>query len=498
MEFIWLRQDLRVHDHKPLQKALASGRPVMAGFIFERRFDELTEAGFPRLDEKRYRFLIESLLEMHQQLGQLGVPFVIAHGDTAQEMRNWIQHYHISKIHAYTYPGTEEAEDEAQIKAAAAEFDAETEFYQGDTLFSAAHLPFSPSRMPKSFSGFRKKFEKSGIQPEAEAAFPQEQKPLYLEDHANTGELLMKEFRQLGAKTLVNGGEQEGLRRLHNYLFETQNILRYKEARQGMLDFESSSKLSPWLANGSLSPRRVYYELKRFETEYHANESTDLLYTELLWRDFYHFVLWSQKEKMFSRLGIRQLPIQWNQDAELFEAWSEGRTGYPLIDASMRQLKACGYMSNRARQNTASFLTKNLGVDWRWGAAWFEAHLLDHDPASNYGNWQYVVGIGTDARQLKGFNVIQQGKRYDPAGEFIKFWIPELKYVPKQYLYAPFKMNQAQKNEAALELGHDYPYPVVSLDQSLEEHKLLFQQARDKRTKMLNSTKKRSVSEASS
>lgn len=498
MEFIWLRQDLRVHDHKPLQQALASGRPVMAGFIFERRFDEMTEAGFPRIDEKRHRFLIESLLEMHQQLGQLGVPFVVAHGDTEQEMRNWVQQYHVSCVHAYTYPGTEEAAEEAQVTAAAEEFEAELVLYEGDTLFPGRDLPFSLSHLPKSFRGFQNKIEEAGIQPKEEAPFPLEQKPMYLEEHAHTGELLMKEFRQLRADTFVNGGELEGLRRLNNYFFETQNVLRYKDGRSNALDFEDSSKLSPWLSNGSLSPRRVYSELKRFEKEFHANESTHLLYTELLWRDFYHFLLWSKKEIMFSSMGIQQLPISWNHDAELFEAWSEGRTGYPLIDASMRQLKACGYLSNQARQHAASFLTKNLGVDWRWGASWFEAHLLDHDPASNYGNWQYVTGIGTDARVIKGFNGRELGKRYDPAGEFVKFWIPALKHVPKKYLFAPYEMKKARRNEAALDLGHDYPYPIVSMEQSLEEHKQKFQQAKEKKAASKKRSKSKNIDSVSS
>lgn len=478
MEFVWLRQDLRVHDHAPLQQALASDKPVIAAYLFDRRLDSTTEAGFSRMDGKRRRFLIESLLEMHQQLGKLGVPFVIAEGDTEQEMRRWFQQYHVTQVHAYQYPGTEEAEDEEKVRLVAAEFDAAVNLMDGDTLFAKEDLPFSLSKLPKSFAGFRKKIEAAEIQPREEAKAPQEQVPLYLEDHAYTGESLMKRFRDLDAEIMVNGGEQEGLRRLHHYMFHTQDVLKYKWTRHKLLELDNSTKLSAWIANGNLSPRRVVKELKRFEQEFHETESTAQLYSELLRRDFYHLLLWKEKEKMFQQGGVQQLPIQWKHDVDLFQAWCDGKTGYPLVDAAMRQLKSVGYIPNKARENTASFLTKNMGIDWRWGAEWFEAHLIDHDPANNYGNWQYVAGIGTESRKFSALHVIHQGKRHDPKGDYIRHWLPELRFVPKKYLYAPFEMEEKERNEAAVRLGHDYPYPVVSLEKSREEREKAFLEAK--------------------
>ncbi|CAM3884422.1 DASH family cryptochrome [Alkalicoccus chagannorensis] len=477
MEFVWLRQDLRVHDHEPLMQALESGTPVMAGYVFDRRLEERTEAGFPRQDDKRRRFLLESLLEMHQQLGRLGVPFVVADGDAAQEVQSWMQQFPVQRIHAHRLPGTEEADDEAGITAAADAAGVEVVWYHGDTLYHEDDLPFALSDMPATFNQFRKKVETSGVQPRPARGLPREQTPMYLEDHAYTGEDLMNRFSSIRAETFVNGGEQEGVRRLEEYLFRTGHVFSYKQRRNGMLEFDDSSKLSSWLASGCLSPRRVYEQLQELEEQEGANDSTYWLYFELLWRDYFHFLLKKEGARLFRRDGLQQLPVAWKQDSALFDAWCDGRTGYPLIDASMRQLKKVGYMSNRARQNTASFLTKNLGIDWRWGAAWFESHLIDYDPGSNYGNWQYIGGVGTDVKEFRAFHVVHQGERYDPDGAFVKYWIPELKHVPAEYIYQPAEMSEVDRNEGGLTLGETYPYPVVSLEQSLEEQKERFKQA---------------------
>ncbi|WP_147803773.1 cryptochrome/photolyase family protein [Alkalicoccus halolimnae] len=478
MEFVWLRNDLRIHDHQPLVDALASGTPVMAGYVFDRKHDSVTENGFPRMDKKRRRFLIESLLDLHQQLGRLGVPLVTAHGDTAREIRNWFQQYPLSHVRAFSYPGVEEIEEAQAVEEAVRQFGSTLTLYEGETLFHETDLPFTQEEVPGSFSAYRKKIEKSRLLPRQEAGEPQEQTPLYLEDHAETGEELMKQFRTMNASTLVSGGEKEGLKRLNDYFFLTRHVLHYKERRNGLFEFDDSSKLSPWLANGSLSPRRVYWELKRFERVVEANKSTYWLFFELLWRDYFHMLLRKEKHAFFKKSGIQKLPVVWKQDAGLFEAWCTGKTGYPLVDASMRQLKATGYMSNRGRQNTAAFLTKNLGIDWRWGAAWFESQLIDYDAASNYGNWQYVAGVGTDATTFRIFDVVKQGRLFDPDGVFVRHWLPELQFVPNEYIYAPYEMEELALIEAALQLGSDYPYPLVPLEHSAEERRAEHEEAR--------------------
>lgn len=478
MEFVWFRNDLRIHDHQPLSDALASGSPVMAGYVFDRKFEQMTEVGFPRMDKKRDRFLTECLLDLTDQLSRLGVPLITGHGDSAAEIKQWLQQYNISHVRAFSHPGVEEMKETQEVKKALQQYGGTFSLYEGDTLFHQEDLPATEKKYPGSFSAHRKKIEKNKLVPRQEAETPKEQPRLFPELHAATGKLLKKRLSSINVSILVKGGETEGLQRLDDYLFKSSQVLHYKQRRNGLFAFDDSSKFSPWLAQGAISPRRVYWELKRFEKEVEANNSTYWLFFELLWRDYFHELLRKESETFFAGSGIQKLPIVWKQNKEQFEAWCSGKTGFPLVDASMRQLKAIGYMSNRARQNTAAFLTKNLGIDWRWGASWFESHLIDYDPASNYGNWQYVAGVGTDAKEFRTFDVVAQGELFDPDGVFVRKWLPELKHLPDAYIYAPFKGEDKVLEEADVKLGKDYPYPLVSLEESSEEQMLRYEDAR--------------------
>ncbi|CAH1793089.1 unnamed protein product [Owenia fusiformis] len=215
-----------------------------------------------------------------------------------------------------------------------------------------------------------------------------------------------------------SGGETSALDRLNKYLWETDSVAVYKETRDGMVGSDYSTKFSTWLANGCLSPRQIYWELKKYESKRTSNQSTHSVVFELLWRDYFKYVGLKHGDKLFNLDGIMGKQIEWKQDQKLFEAWKEGRTGVPYVDANMREMAATGYMSNRGRQNVASFLTNDLKLDWRMGAEWFESMLIDHDVCSNYGNWQYSAGIGNDPSQDRKFNVVKQGLDYDPQGEY--------------------------------------------------------------------------------
>ncbi|PTL39386.1 DASH family cryptochrome [Alkalicoccus saliphilus] len=474
MEFVWIRHDTRVHDHLPLVEALASEQPVMAGFVFDRRNEEKTEAGFQRMDAKRLRFLIENLLELHQQLGLLGVPLVVSSGDPVQELRQWMKEYPVTNIRAYRLPGIEEAEDEAGLEEAAREAEAGTSWYYGDTLIHPEDLPFSLEDLPGSFHEFEEKLLEEKVEPRHEVEMPREQTPLYLEEHAATGEELMRLFRDSQAETLVNGGEKEALRRLDDYFFKSRHVLHYRQRRNEMLEFDAASKLSPWIAGGALSPRYVAVRLEEVRKEEDAESSVQRLYTSLLKRDYFHFLLYKEKEKCFAEGGLRKIPIEWKKDREVFEAWCSGNTGYPLVDAGMRQLKACGHTADCARRIAAAFLTNVLGVDWRWGAAWFEAHLIDHDVSVNYGSWMELAGIGTGDRGFQEVGAVEDGRTYDPDGTFVKKWVPELEFVPLEHLFSPYLMSEKDRKEAALDLGHDYPYPIVSLEAATQERREIY------------------------
>jgi deoxyribodipyrimidine photo-lyase len=224
------------------------------------------------------------------------------------------------------------------------------------------------------------------------------------------------------------GGERAGRERLQQWMWEADRLRTYKTTRNGLLLTDDSSKLSAWLAHGCLSPRLVYAEVRRYERERVRNADTDWLVFELLWRDYFRLVLEKWGGRLFAPGGLNGLPYPWRRlDDEGaradFNQWTTGRTGFPLVDAAMRELAATGYTSNRARQNVASFLTRVLGIDWRLGASWFESLLVDYDVASNWGNWAYVAGVGNDARGFRFFNVLKQAREYDPRGDFATHWL---------------------------------------------------------------------------
>jgi deoxyribodipyrimidine photo-lyase len=187
-----------------------------------------------------------------------------------------------------------------------------------------------------------------------------------------------------------------------------------------------SSKFSPWLANGSLSARRVFSEIKKFEKEVEANESTYWLVFELLWRDYFRFVAKKYVNKIFLKGGIKNKSLSYNNDFEVFEKWRTGKTGNDFVDANMTELMKTGFMSNRGRQNVASYLCKDLKIDWRWGASWFESQLIDYDVASNWGNWMYIAGVGNDPREARYFNVNKQAEMYDQDKSYRKLWLDSL------------------------------------------------------------------------
>lgn len=218
------------------------------------------------------------------------------------------------------------------------------------------------------------------------------------------------------------GGEEPAWAHLNSYVDEKQFVRSYKDTRNGMLNWSDSSKLSPWLAKGCLSARQVFCAVRRHEKQFAVCESTTALIYELIWRDYFKF----QALKHGSRIFELQGPAQRSRpgiisDRKLFETWTQGQTNSRFVNANMNELRQTGWMSNRGRQNVASYLAKHLNVDWRWGAQWFAEHLLDDDVESNWGNWNYVAGVGFDPKD-RIFDVEWQAERYDPTGGYRQRW----------------------------------------------------------------------------
>ena len=218
------------------------------------------------------------------------------------------------------------------------------------------------------------------------------------------------------------GGASEARGRLKHYFWDTKRLAVYKKTRNGLVGADYSSKFSPWLAHGCISPRRIASEVYRFEDTVEANDSTYWLVFELIWRDYFRFVAMKYGSRIFHRKALKPDSANRGMQRSVFEAWKEGRTKDAFVNANMRELARTGFMSNRGRQNVASYLVHDLGIDWRLGASWFEHMLLDYDPASNAGNWIYVAGVGNDPRPNRKFNTQRQAEMYDGDGKYQTLW----------------------------------------------------------------------------
>ena len=258
------------------------------------------------------------------------------------------------------------------------------------------------------------------------------------------------------------GGETAGLKRLNEYIHTKGSVSHYAATRNELLGSEYSSKLSPWLANGSLSCRQVYYATKQYEKKKSANNGTRVFIDELFWRDYNKYWFMRQGNKGFSSYGIyNRTYYDWKTDPEVVKRWREGRTGMPFIDALMRDMNATGFMPNRGRMVVACYLTQDLKQDWLEGAYHFEQALIDHDVCSNYGGWNFSAGIGPG--RVLVFNSLKQSKDFDKSGKYIKMWCPELKDVPLEYIHDPWNMPKSLQKSSNISIGEDYPLPITCL-----------------------------------
>ncbi|OAY77056.1 Cryptochrome DASH, chloroplastic/mitochondrial [Ananas comosus] len=307
----------------------------------------------------------------------------------------------------------------------------------GTTMYHIDDLPFSIRDLPDVYTQFRKAVESKCLTRSC-SKLPLSFGPppsASLDEIGGWGDI--PSLEQLGleekkAGMSFVGGESAAIGRVTEYFWKKDKLRVYKETRNGMLGPDYSTKFSSWLASGSLSPRYIYEEVKRYEKQRISNDSTYWVLFELIWRDYFRFLSIKYGNSIFHLGGPRKIVSNWSQDRALFEAWRDGRTGYPIIDANMKELSTTGFMSNRGRQIVCSFLVRDMGIDWRMGAEWFETCLLDYDPASNYGNWTYGAGVGNDPREDRYFSIPKQAKTYDPEGEYVAYWLPELRSLPKE------------------------------------------------------------------
>ncbi|MDJ0624875.1 MAG: DASH family cryptochrome [Candidatus Caenarcaniphilales bacterium] len=441
---IWFRNNLRLHDNKAFYEAIKNSDEVLPIYCFlPYQFQKLSLSGLPKTGCFRTQFLVESVEGLKANLQSLELDLLIRSENITEVLERLKEQFpHIQQIYTQKEFASEELQVEDEVREFCERNNLNIHFFDTNSLYNSEYLPFQIADLPDIFTVFRNRVEReSKIEPlsivpnsleffSAKDSINSFKTKLLELDYSQAipqiddlipSELIRTESNKSAIK--FAGGESKALKRLNYYLWQSKKVNNYKKTRNGMLGSDYSTKFSAWLANGCLSPRLVYWEIKKFEQQFGSNESTYWVIFELLWREFFRLSTQKYKNKIFQKTGINGKKINENEhDLEKFEQWRLGKTKEDFVNANMKELLNSGFMSNRGRQNVASYLVHDLQLDWRLGAEWFESQLIDYDVYSNWGNWCYVAGVGHDPRSRK-FNIQRQSNIYDPDRRYINFWL---------------------------------------------------------------------------
>jgi len=441
---VWFRNDLRIHDHPALAAACAEADHVVPVFILN---DKLLRGD--RSSANRNRFLLESLSDLKQSLIERGGNLVIRHGDPASELQTLVEETGATAVY-YTADYTAYAVQ--RDKAVKVTLDIEFRGFPGRLAVSSLDKLATKTGKPhKVFTPFWKNWQQ--IQRRDIASLPREIK---LPNKIPVGALPKLEALTASGELspdALPGGETEARKRLKAWL--DGGIHDYHQGNNDMAA-DATSRLSSYLHFGCLSPREI-------ETMLPRGAGAEAWHRQLAWREFYHYIIYKFPDNTAQEFQERYRSLKWDNDPKLLRTWQDGQTGYPVVDAAMRQLKQEGWMHNRARLIVGSFLTKDLWLDWRLGERYFMQMLIDGDQANNNGNWQWIASVGVDPAPVfrRLYNPSSQQANYDPSGAYVRRYVPELKDVPDKYLAEPWKMPKDLQQEISCFIGKDYPAPIV-------------------------------------
>lgn len=444
----WFRQDLRLADLPALMAAASAGK-VIPCFILDHQ-----AAGEWAPGQASRWWLHQSLVSLGKSLSNLGSGLVVRSGATAEVLAELAAETNASTVYcSRTYEPWSRALEQAvttRLAAAGRELvsGAGSLLYQPDQVFNLSGAPF------KVFTPYWKhcmRLPRPGtcVDQPAAGAFADDLPAGLKPTDWGLVEDLGRRWNDYWQP-----GESGAARQLEQFIGHS--LGNYTSGRDRPA-LEDTSRLSPHLHWGEISPRQVWHRI-----DITGDESRDKFLSELGWREFSHYLLYHYPETTTRPFKARFSNFPWLGQESLYEAWTQGLTGYPIVDAGMRELRETGFMHNRVRMICASFLTKHLLLPWQWGARWFWQELLDADLANNTCGWQWVAGCGADAAPyFRIFNPTLQGEKFDTDGAYVRRWVPELAPLPDRHIHAPWKLSADRLSALGLALGRDYPHPVV-------------------------------------
>lgn len=458
MHLIWFRNDLRLHDHAALWHA-AQSRQCLALVILSPEQWQLHQDAPIKID-----FYLRRLKILKQQLEALNIPLLILNiplwKDISEQLLALCQQFQISTVHCNIETGLNEQQRDQAVEQLLQQHQISCEYYEDRTLFPLGSIRNQSQQPYQVFTAFKKKcYERLLI--DVPSCYPDiEIQPKQAIDISQFDlNAFAQNYQQETANQYWPVEDKHVFELLNEFIAD--RLKDYKTDR----DFpaiDGTSQLSPYLNIGILSIRECVQTLFTSSQGYFQLEDVgqQTWLDELLWREFYQHTLHDfPKVSRHQPFKENTKAIEWRDAPEDLAAWQQGRTGIPIVDAGMRQLLATGWMHNRVRMITAMFLSKNLLIDWRLGEAWFMQHLIDGDLAANNGGWQWCASTGMDAAPyFRIFNPVNQSQRFDPNGDYIREWVPELAHLDAKTIHEPYAKNP--------DLGLDYPKPIVDLKSS--------------------------------
>ena len=449
---VWYRRDLRVHDHPALHAALAEHERVVPLFVLD---DALLRGRFS--SAARADFMFGCLDALDHELRQRGSGLVLRTGPAERELTRLAAEVDADAVHWTSDVGPYARARDRRVTDALRQAGVRASPHGGNYIADVSKLATQQGTPYSVFSPFHRSWSALNRRPvhRAPQAIPALPRGLDRGEVPKTTRALRDLAGGAVPEPIVAPGEAAARAAAGRWFREP--ITHYADRQNGMAR-RGTAQLSPYLRWGCLSAR----ELEQRAADA-GGEGAQAWIRQLCWRDFYAHVLLCWPDNIRHEHQPRFRELRWDDAPELLEAWQRGETGYPIVDAGMRQLAHTGWMHNRARLIVGSFLTKDLHLDWRHGEAWFERLLLDGEPAQNNGNWQWIASVGTDpappARRM--YNPALQAQRFDPDGSYVRRWVPELAEVPDEHIVEPWEMSESQQREAGCRIGSDYPRPIV-------------------------------------